>query len=233
MDDLFMTDEGGDIFEPRNVMMTLRRDDEQTVRLTHPASPLTGIVSETIFRVGEPDQIDVTFRATLTRPPRQGRWFGFFWASYLNGPESPAIHFLDATERWATLSADRHGRNNTVCHQSVKDPQLGDPKRIYRPDSLAHAYSERRFSKPLMYGRPGDGHMMWVLMFDQAEPLRITMSPSGGGTNDAVKTYNPAWDFQYIVHDPPVGKTIELRARLVYRPYTGRRKIEELYAAWL
>lgn len=36
-------------------------------------------------------------------------------------------------------------------------------------------------------------------MFDRADGIRMSHSPSGGGNNAEYQTTNPAWDFQFIV----------------------------------
>src|SRR4051812_33437503 len=69
MDDLFMTEEGGDIFEPRHLPMQLTRVSDHSARLTHAPSPLTGVETDALFTLVEPHAIDMTFRATLHRPP--------------------------------------------------------------------------------------------------------------------------------------------------------------------
>ena len=232
MDELFMADEGGEIFEPRRLPMTLENLGAHAARLHHGPSPLTGVASETTFSLAEPHSLDLDFRAILHRAPRAGQRFGFFWASYLDAPESPALHFVDAQGRWASLSADGHGSGNTLCHASAPSASWGDPVRHYRAGSLTHSFSRRRFDLPLMYGRPGDGHMLWLLMFDQEGPVRLCMSPSGGGTDAGRATYNPAWDFQYLAEQARAGQEFRCRARLVYKPYQGREEILRLYRDW-
>ncbi len=54
MDDLFITDEGGEIFEPRVHPMQLKRTADNAVRLSQESSPLTGVSSETVITVREP-----------------------------------------------------------------------------------------------------------------------------------------------------------------------------------
>ena len=54
----------------------------------------------------------MTFRATLHRPPRAGRRFGFFWASYIDAPQSPGLQFINADGIWSALSPDAHGRSS-------------------------------------------------------------------------------------------------------------------------
>lgn len=232
MDDQFMSDDGGEIFEPRQHPMTLERLSETSVRLVQETSPLTGVRSVTTFTVHEPHTIDMAFQATLTAPPRCGRRFGFFWASYIHGPESPALQFLDPEGLWCCLSPDGHGDDsgNTVCH--VSDEGTWGDGRQYRAGSLAHSFSKRRFDVPLMFGRPGNGDMLYLQMFDQRQPVRLCMSPSGGGRDADRRVRNPAWDFQYILREATAGTECGLRTRVVYKPFVGRDEIEGLYAHW-
>jgi hypothetical protein len=174
----------------------------------------------------------MSFQATLTRPPRAGNSFGFFWASYMNAPESPALQFLNPDGIWCSLSPDGHGDDsgNTVCHVSA-DATWGDSGRSY-PGSLAHSFSKCRYDTPVMFGRPGDGAMMYLQMFDQRQPVRLCMSPSGGGRNDEKRLLNPAWDFQYIIDDASAGTQCSLHTRVVYKPFIERGEIEQLYGQW-
>ena len=185
MDDLFMTDESGDNFEPRKAPMHLTRISASSALLAQEPTPLTGVESETLFEVIEPHTIDMRFRARLHRPPRSGKWFGFFWASYINAPDRPALHFRDEKGMLNCLSPDRHGQNgaNTVCHESLESPSLGLRERQYATHSLAHSFSARRFGAPLMFGYPAVGRMLFLQMFDQSKPVRLSMSPTGGGSD--------------------------------------------------
>ncbi|NKB66782.1 MAG: hypothetical protein GKR89_06965 [Candidatus Latescibacteria bacterium] len=234
MDDLFMREEGGEIFEPRRHPMQLERLSDTAVRLLQESTPLTGVASETTFALRQRHSIDMTFRATLQRPPRAGQRFGFFWASYINAPQWPGLQFIDDRDTWSALSPDAHGKGggNSVCHASLDEPTWGDGGTGYNAGSLAHSISQRRFSTPLMFGRPGDGSMLYLQLFDQQAPVRLCMSPTGGGHNPDKRLYNPAWDFQYIIDRASAGTTCTLRSRLIYKPYVDRGEIEELYRQW-
>lgn len=235
MDELFATQDGVEFFEPRRLPMRLERVEATAVRLSHEPSPHTGVASSTEFRVVEPHALDLTFRARLTRPPRAGRQFGFFWASYMHVPDAPGLHFRDPDGWLCALAPDRHGAGgaNTVCHASVATPTFGSPARTYRPDTMAHAFSHRRFGPPLMWGRPGDGAMLYLQMFDPAPQVRLTMSPSGGGRDETRRALNPAWDWQLVIDEAQAGVEYRLRSRLVYKRYAGLREIDDLYRDWL
>lgn len=120
-----------------------------------------------------------------------------------------------------------------MCHESVERPSLGARQGQYAANSLAHSFSSRRFDQPVMFGRPGDGSMLFLQMFDQRRSLRLCMSPSGGGENNTKKAYNPAWDFQYVLDDAVVGVEYRLRSRVIYKPYKDIGEIDRLYAEWM
>ncbi|HAV63603.1 MAG TPA: hypothetical protein DCY13_14710, partial [Verrucomicrobiales bacterium] len=62
--------------------------------------------------------------------------------------------------------------------------------------------------------------------------LRLTHSPSGGGTNQERRTTNPAWDFQLIVPGFDVLTSYELGVRTVLRPRCSREEIEQEHSRW-
>jgi len=83
-----------------------------------------------------------------------------------------------------------------------------------------------------MFGRPGDGRMLFLQMFDQSAPVRLTMSPWGAGQDDENHSYNPAWDFQYIVENAQAGQECVLRSRVVYKPFVNRDEVDRLDVQW-
>ncbi len=230
MDGLFATEKGGDWLEPRNSPMQLERISDNAVMMTQTNTPLTHVDSMTIFEVKEPHIIDFSFTARFNSPVRQGKQFGFFWASYINAPDSPELYFVDRDMYWNCLSPDKHGKGgaNTVCHSSIVEPSFGSSTAT----TLAHSFSDRRFHIPLMFGRPGDGRMLFLQMFDQTSSIRLTMSPSGGGRNDDLKLFNPAWDYQFIIDEAEVGVEYRMSSRVIYKPYVCRSEVLDLFNEW-
>ena len=60
-------------------------------------------------------------------------------------------------------------------------------------DALFKNFSCMRFTKPLYYGIV-DG-LVYIMMFKLGNGIRMTHSPSGGGTFKLFKASNPAWDW--------------------------------------
>jgi len=70
------------------------------------------------------------------------------------------------------------------------------------------------------------------VMFERAEGVRFTHSPSGGGLNAEAATTNPAWDFQYLIPKYEVKKEYGFRARVVYRERCGRDDVLREFENW-
>ncbi len=60
-------------------------------------------------------------------------------------------------------------------------------------------------------------------------PIRLTHSPSGGGANAALRTTNPAGDFQFLVPKPEVMKEYGFKVRTGLRPRCSRDEVRAEY----
>ena len=100
--------------------------------------------------------------------------------------------------------------------------------------------TSKRFVCPFYYGVvDGDGdlsgsgdEMAYVMMFDQTEPIRFALwnfIKDGAGNPDP---HSPAWDWQYVIRDPQLGRWYGYRARLEYGPLTTREEIMQRYENW-
>lgn len=213
-------------YEPRRFPMELEKLDAQSARLHQAATPALGVQSMTTFTLRRPYYLDIDLRVVLRREQLQHGYLLGFWASYINAPEDPAIYFLGRSrldgvgEGWLRLCSEKHGVESTVCHVD-NEPHL--PHSLQRP-ALIYSYSELAFTRPFFYGcREG---MVFALMFDRSDEVRITHSPSGGGSG------NPAWDFQWVLHHPQVDREYQLRARAIYKPWQDRSEIQREYERW-
>ncbi|MCK9639312.1 MAG: hypothetical protein M0R39_05325 [Prolixibacteraceae bacterium] len=69
--------------------------------------------------------------------------------------------------------------------------------------------------------------MVLAYLFKSSEIIRLAQSPTGGGGAGY-----PAWDFQYIVPNPKIGKVYSFEARMIYKPFAGNKDITEEYEKW-
>lgn len=215
-------------FEPRHAPMTFQRLSDIEAELYQPPTPTFFLESWTRFKFVEPHYIDVNFRFLAHQHVFEGNYIGLFWASYINAPLDKSIYFQDNNLHWAQLCTQRHNDESTVRH-------VDDDRRLtFNPDygdALFRNFSPMRYQLPLFYGL-FDDHI-WIVMFDRTEGIRITHSPSGGGTNSQYQTTNPAWDFQFIIPDYQVNKEYGFNARMVYRPSCSRKIILNEYQHWI
>jgi hypothetical protein len=64
--------------------------------------------------------------------------------------------------------------------------------------------------------------MALAFIFRERDLIRLTQSPSGGGQG------NPAWDFQFYIERPEVGRRYQMVMRAVYAPYESHEKLRKL-----
>lgn len=215
-----------DYFEPRRVPMQVEKLDEQSVMLHQSATPTLGVQSLATFSIRKPHYIDIDLRIVLRRDTLRHDYLLAFYAGYINAPEDLGMHFLGRPrdepvgEGSLELNTPAHYEQSTACHIDVESEL---PHEISF-DTLAYSYSELAFTRPFFFGRRRN--MVFALMFEEGHDVRFTHSPSGGGEG------NPAWDFQWVIHEPKVDEEHHLRARAIYKPWESERDISREFERW-
>ena len=218
-------------FEPRNAPMALMRLSDTEAELHQPPTPTFYVESWTRFTLAAPHYLDMDFRCRAHRDAFPRGYLSLFWASYINAPEDKSVYFLgglDAQrEMWTQFCTQWHNDQSSVRHRDdtfeMTFPEGGR-------DTLFKSLSRFRFDLPFFYGHFDD--LVWIVMFDRAEGIRFTHSPSGGGVNTERKTTNPAWDFQFLIQKPEVQKDYGFKVRTVLRPKCSREAILAEFSKW-
>jgi len=213
-------------FEPRKAPMTFRRLSESEAELYQPPTPTFKLESWTRFRLVAPHFIDFSFRCRPTQPVFRHGYIGLFWASYINAPEDKSMYFRGG-QRWQQLCTQQHYQGSTVV------PRDNSLDLTFTPDlrdALYKNLSPLRFEEPFFYGLFRQ-HML-IVMFEGSAGIRLTHSPSGGGTNAELQTTNPAWDFQFIIPTYEVQREYGFRARVVYRERCARPEVLREFQDW-
>ena len=229
---IFDGDKGGPgegqkiFFEPRHAPMTFRKLSDREAELHQPPTPTFHLESWTRFALAEPHSLDFSFRCVPTQHAFAHGYVGLFWASYINAPEDKSLYFRGGG-LWQQLCTQRHNDQSTVRHRDDRFALKASPG--YR-DALFRNISPLTYDLPLYYGLFRG--QIFILMFDRAEGIRLTHSPSGGGVNKEAETTNPAWDFQYLLPRYEVKREYGFRARVVYRPRCGRDEVLREYERW-
>jgi hypothetical protein len=68
--------------------------------------------------------------------------------------------------------------------------------------------------------------MSYVFMTEDIPCVRLTQSPSGGGSG------SPAWDWQLVAQGTRPGDEHTLSARVAYTPWNGIQGAEAEYDTW-
>jgi hypothetical protein len=222
---------GGDslesLFEPRQHHMSLYQTSENSVLLYQSPTPLSQVESLTEFRFLTPHYIDVTFKCRHTSDQFfKNNYAGLFWASYIYAPDDKMIYFKGRTPEvdsalWIGAYSERHGEKSTHTGIDERYDIYFAPNFNAR---LANHFSGYRFIEPFYFGR--FHNMVLAYMFDTDQVIRFSQSPTGGGQG------NPAWDFQFLIPNPIVGKIYTYRARVVYKPFVSREDVAEEYRFW-
>ena len=224
-------DDGKIFFEPRNAAMNFRKLDDHSAELHQPPTPTFHVESWTQFQLVAPHYLDMTFRCKAHQPVFSRGYLALFWASYINAPADKSMYFqggLDGQkDLWTQFCTQWHNDQSTVRHRDdafeMTFPSDGR-------DALFKSLSRFRFDLPFFYGNFDD--LIWLVMFDRAEGIRLTHSPSGGGGNAALQTTNPAWDFQFLVQNPEIMREYSFRVRTVLRPRCSRAEMLGEFMKW-
>ena len=212
------------LFEPRNAPMELRRINDRTVELYQAPSPHYGLESCLRYQMLDDGAIEMTLECIPRRDTFEHGYIGLFWASYIHQPESLDIHFQGITppsmvEGWIRGVTPAHGKLST--HVGLRDRRRF-PHADDFPLTLVFNRSHHRFRDPWYYGV--SHAMAWIQVFRPSDQVRLTQSPSGGGSG------NPAWDFQFFIPRYKIGERYQVVMRGIYAPFVSPEQIGRIAA---
>ncbi len=205
------------LFEPRHAPIQLRVIDGHTAELYQPPTPHWGLESCLRYQLLADGVIELTFECVPRRDTFKHGYIGLFWASYIHQPESLDIHFIgcpsdDAkyTPGWIRGVTPSHGEMPTHLARDDQREFEHDPT---FPLTLVFNRSRHRYAEPWYFGVCRG--MAFAQIFRASDQVRLSQSPSGGGTG------NPAWDFQWFIPNYRIGQRYQLVIRALYRPVTN------------
>jgi hypothetical protein len=206
------------LFEPRRARMELRSINDHVAELYQAPTPHWNLESVTRYELLPDGTIEMTFECIPRAATYAQGYLGLFWASYIEEPESLDIHFL-GQQGWVRGVTPKHGEN--AVHRAIKDTRLlkYDPALAQRL-TLLFAFSDQRYREPWYFGICRG--MALAFVFRERDLIRLTQSPSGGGQG------NPAWDFQFYIEHPEVGRRYQMVMRTVYAPYKSHEDLRNL-----
>lgn len=224
------------VFFPRYAGWIQRRDRAAVTRVSDTEGVIQHLdasgqptIRQT-FRVVPPHCFDCTFSQVAT-----GDSVYFAGMSYMNGPDDPGIHFLDAQMRWQRHYDPVHGNAASVWPEGAPLPVLQKtPNAPYQhgTTSFADPVSPWRYHPDcaLFFGR--FKQMVLVHMFPPRCGVVPHMSPSGGGSQPGGRR-NPAWDWR-IQLSQGVKPKAEARftMRAIYKEFVSNDAVLAEYRRW-
>lgn len=211
--------------------MTMQRLDDASCELHQPPTPATQLESRTRFVLQPGGILDMHFECWPRKAVFPHGYLSLFWASYINAPQDRSMYFLggpdNQPESWCQLCTQFHNDQSTVLHRNDQFTAAFDPD---HRTALFRNFSQLRFDQPFFYGRFDD--LTWLVIFDRAAGIRLTHSPSGGGHNSALRSNNPAWDFQYLIREPVVNQRYGFSVRTMLLPHCSRDRLLQLAQNW-
>lgn len=195
------------------------------------------------YSFAEADAIDMKFSAT----PRQEKWplgyLAFMWASYMGRSVERPIHFWGTDGKkegwmaWGEETDDAQGfETGTVAYVGMEPlPYEAESQTL---NIVEHP--KKQFLLPFYYGLLDGDHdlnstgdrLAYIVMFDQTAPIRFALWNFIKDADGKPDPHSPAWDWQFVIHDPVVGKAYGYRMRVVVEPFTSPEAVLARYRAW-
>ena len=156
----------------------------------------------------------------------------FMWASYMHAVMNRNLIFpgiRDGVEGWTEFGGGPSGGGTIggVGQPDVKWEKGADALNLAVQPSI-------HFTEPVYYGlvdgdqdwETADDAMAFIMMFDSPENTRFAVWNWGDDL------HSTAWDWQYVLRNPEVGRTYKHRARLVYKRFQDREDVLAEYRSW-
>lgn len=190
----------------------------QGVRLRLDPLPTMQMKYTLEFQPAEPDGVDFSIRFELGRGPDSGNSrLRATWPCYMNAYDDVRFFYPQVTtpSNWQWTS-------------------MGEKPDIVLGETVDYQHTQKGFfaegqAFPLGYGRIGDYALS--LMFSDSNVRFFVVNAGGHLFFSPVQ--NPAWDFEWVAENYPLGQPIGFDGRLIYARFEGQDAILRRYEQWV
>lgn len=230
------------MFTPRKDSCFIRQYSDSSAAIIHKAKDsVWDIDSELKYTLNGPHYIDLEIKAVLRKDHFPLGYVGFMWASYMNSAVDRRIFFIgneNGKKEWIAFGEDTENgfEVGTVAYFECDSLQYEKETKTLNIIEDKH----KKFVLPFYYGLttcPGtegkQDTMVYIMMFDQKEPIRFAMWNFFRNDKGEPDTHSPAWDWQYVIREPELNKEYGYKARVVYKPFCGREDVVEEFNTWI
>ena len=230
------------MFTPRRDPCELKKLGDGRIQIRWPSEGSKwGMEARMLYDLSNVGCIDLDFECSPTKDFYSQGSVAMMWASYMNRTIDRRIHFWGkegARTGWVTFGEGK-GKTfevGTVSHLNTKD--LPYEKGAQTLNLIENP--GKKFITPFYYGivdgdhdlNTTDDRLLYLVLFDQTEPIRFAIWNFINNEAGDPDPHSPAWDWQYVIRDPEVGKRYSYRARVVVKPFKGTEQIWKEYRAW-
>ncbi|MCB9768610.1 MAG: hypothetical protein H6752_10475 [Candidatus Omnitrophica bacterium] len=230
------------MFTPRKDPCELKKIGEDYFELAWPSEGSSwGMEARMVYDLSKENQVDLIFECTPTADLYPQGFAAMMWASYMKCALDRRIHFWGEEENRTGWVAWGEGEGKeievgTVSHAGVPDLPYEEGAQTL---NLIED-PEKKFIAPFYYGlldgdqnlETTDDKILYLVLFDQTDPIRFAMWNFFRNESGEPDTHSPAWDWQYAIRDPEMGKKYGYRARIVVKQFEGEEQIWEEYRRW-
>jgi tetratricopeptide (TPR) repeat protein len=218
---------------PRKDPMELRLPSPSRVEIRWPAQTSTWKLDCVMrYAFTGRNAVDMEFEVTPRADEAPRGYLVFMWASYMHTVADRNLNFpgvRNGVEGWTEFGGGASGGGTVgpVGQADVAWEEGADMMNLaVRPDV--------HFTEPFYYGLV-DGDQDWettgdamafIMMFDSREDTRFAVWNWGDDR------HSTAWDWQFVLRNPEVGKTYRHRSRLVYKKFQGQEDVLAEYRSW-
>lgn len=232
------------MFTPRRDLVKLTAHSRQSATLHWPADGNSwGAESSMKYTFAAPDIVDLQFQTKFSQDRFGQGYAAFMWASYMGFTRDRFIHFYgirEGVEGWTRFGETQSDGNielGTIRHaaaQPLPFEKGAQTLNIVENDA-------KQFLKPFYFGLLDGDHDMatredtlaYIVMFDQMESIRFAVWNFIRNSSGAPDPHRPAWDWQFVVRKPELGKEYGYRTRIIIQRFTTAEDVLKLYERWV
>ena len=232
------------MFTPRQDPCHLRNIGENQYEIFWPGkNSQWSLEARMAYDLSTNGQIDMEFECTPGEVKNYSQGYvAMMWASYMNRAIDRNIHFWGregGRVGWVQFGTDENGHMEvgTVAHVDATPLDFEEGAQTLN----LTVHPEKKFIAPFYYGLldgdqdlgTTDDKLLYLVMFDQSEPIRFAMWNFIKNKQGEPDTHSPAWDWQYVIKNPALNQTYKYRARIVIKPYLNKEQVWTEYRNWI
>ena len=230
------------MFTPRRDPCQLKQISDRKLQIHWPSEGSKwGMEARMVYDFSRDNYVDLSFECSPKKDLYSQGFVAMMWASYMNRTLNRKIRFWghegDRTG-WVEFGVGEGKQIEVGTVSNIDVPNLPSEKGAQTLNLNEHP--DKKFITPFYYGlvdgdhdlRTTDDRLLFQVLFDQTQSIRFAMWNFIKDQNGDPDNHSPAWDWQFVIREPKIGKKYGYRARVVVKPYKGTEQVWDEYRKW-